>query len=448
MEENQEFWLFDDHKAVAVVSFADNFTNPVPYQTVNNPKKDTYLDYGFGNVAAWGNDNLAPQRIYEQATENGLVAPILHRKKELILSKDWEVGIEKKVGNERVFEPKVNPEIDDYLEMVNVDEYLMQATNDNLWFNHIFPVAVVNKEGTKISNVSIQKTAHCRFSKQNNYGVIEKVYVNANWEIAHSEKNIYTQTYRLISRTYNPVGDLQQKLRGGERMFMYPAYIPDLVNTYYNDLAWHCLFKSETLDWAKSIPKYKKALMNNQFAAEMLIEIDARYWKATYEDWEQKPDLKKSRKDEVKKKINDMLTGAKNAGTPIYAPMLYDEKLNQQVSLIKFTPIKRNETSGTYIEDSQEVSSLIMFALNMPAPLMGTSPSKGGLGGGSGSDVREYFNLFHYSTLVHEKIVFEVFNKLVFPFNGWKGYKIRFKKPQLQTLDKVSPSQREASPTN
>jgi hypothetical protein len=444
---SQELWLFDEHKAVAVVSFADNFTDPVPNQTVDNPKRDNFSDFGYGDVAAWGTDNNLPQRIYKEANNNGLVAPILNRKAELILSKDWEIGKEVKDGKEKVFEPEIVPEIEDYLEEVNVDEYFYQATYDHLWLNHIFPVVVPNKEGTKISNLSIQKAANCRFAKQNKQGVINKVYVNANWDIAHSEQNSYTMTYPLISRTYDPVGDLQQKVRGKQRQFMYPAYMPDLVNTYYNDLAWHCLFQSETLDWAKSIPKYKKALMQNQFSAEMVIEIDARYWKATFPDWDKETHLKQSRKDKVKEEINDMLTGAKNAGKPIYSPMLYDEKTQQQISLIKFTPIKKNENSGTYIEDSQEVSSLILFALNMPAPLMGTAPSKGGLGGGSGSDVREYFNLFHYTTLTQEKIILEVLNKVVFPFNGWKDYKIRFKKPILQTLDKVNPDQRQSTPT-
>jgi hypothetical protein len=98
-----------------------------------------------------------------------------------------------------------------------------------------------------------------------------------------------------------------------------------------------------------------------------------------------------------------------------------------------------------YIEDSQEASSHILYALNVDGTLIGNSPGKQ-MGAGSGSDKRSAYNIFILANRIYQKKVVTPLNAIS-TYNGWKsptGEKIvfQFKNEMLSTQSEQSTKNR------
>lgn len=406
---------------------------------VQTPFKQDYTSW-FGDVAPWGLNNLYPQEVFEISVKNPIVTSIIREKTNFLAMMGYQIGqVEFKEGEE-IFTPKENTEIRSFLRYINFKDYVYRVAKNIYWLNHAFAEVVIGSNG-KIINVSTHDSTHCRYSRQNEFGRINHCYINANWDKITSENSEYTFKRELIQRDYNPVQDLQNRAVAGER-YIYSLYEPELTATYYPMAAWHTAINSKVLEWANQIPQYKAALMKNQLSADFLIEIAGTYWEKRYSDWHEKPELKETRVKDVKTEIQDNLTGAENASKTIFAPMEVNALEAKQYSFIKITKLGNTENDGRYIQDSQEACSLILFAHGMPVDLLGNLPSSSGMGGGSGSPTREHFNIYVQKIQPQQDLILETFNRLIFPFNGWDGWEIRFKIPVLQTLDKVPTDQR------
>ena len=99
---------------------------------------------------------------------------------------------------------------------------------------------------------------------------------------------------------------------------------------------------------------------------------------------------------------------------------------------------------GMYLEDSGEATAHIYTALGIDATLVNT-PTKGGMGAGSGSDKREAFNIYMALRKSDQDLILEPLN-LIRDFNGWDPNTVFwFKNYYVATLNQVTPSQRNAT---
>lgn len=437
--ENTTYDITISRRAKAIIVGLNPKAQPLPMPT--SPKVKDDFKVGLGDVAYWGTDNLFPQNIYHKAKDNSIVSSTIQKKVELLIAGGFHIGIMQEDENgEEVFKPKHNKEIATFLKSINFSTYLAEAASDFYWFQNVFPEIVRDEKSGKIIAVSAQEAMFCRFSKQDEKGIIKNCFISANWDNYDNENSVYTQTRAVIDRYYNPVLDL--RLRTGTH-FIYPISFPSPGTTFYQRAPWTSVTENGWLDFANRIAIFKQARLENLFTADYIVKIEQGYWEVKYPGWSKlTKEERDDRQTQTKLDIENKIAGAANAGKTIFLPTLWDAHMKAEREYVKIDIIPRTWKEDTMIDDSQEASSHLLYALGVPASLIGNTPGKGGMGAGSGADVREHLNLHLYLCGLHEQIILEPFNNLVLPYNGWGDYQIRLKKPVFQTLDQIPPDQR------
>jgi hypothetical protein len=135
-----------------------------------------------------------------------------------------------------------------------------------------------------------------------------------------------------------------------------------MVNSYYPTPLWYAA--KGWVDQAKSIPKLKNALMNNQITVKYLITISEQYWRRIHKLWdtytpEKKQQVIKTKLDEIDK----YLAGVDNQYKSITAMKYVDPVTKVEVSDISIEVIDDKIKDGKLLPDSQAGNSEILFAI-------------------------------------------------------------------------------------
>jgi hypothetical protein len=395
-----------------------------------------------GKVAIWGENNLYPQEVLAASRKNSLIPSTLNWKAKALYSGGLMTGktVYDEEGNER-FKPERNKDFEEFHRRNGLHLYLIEAVRDFYWFYNAFPELVLSADRKKINSIQSQDAAFCRWEVQNEKtGLVDHCYINANWESNEREDSPFTTKVRVLDPYYDPVTSLRE---GSDYKYIYPLSYPSSGKVYYQLADWHSIIESGWLEFANYIPEFKLALMKNQITVKYHIEIADWYWKKKYgNEWDSYPQpVKMQKMEEELKRFNDMMSGAKNAGKAIITIMQTSADKNLMVSGWKITPIEDKQKDGAYVVDSQEASAHLLYAMGVDGTLVGSAPGKN-MGSGSGSDKREAFNMYLSMCQIDVDILLSPLY-LVRDYNGWDPeLEFRFKKPFLQTLDKVSPSKR------
>jgi hypothetical protein len=308
----------------------------------------------------------------------------------------------------------------------------MEAASDLYWFYNAFPEIILSNDRSKVVSISAQEAMNSRWSKQNPKGIIEKCFINANWADGGKIDSPETVIVPVIDPYYDPVSAVQQRK---EFKYIYPISFPTPGKTYYQLASWHSVYRNKWLSFAAKIPAFKEAIMKNQISIKYHIEVPDYYWSWKYQDWAKMStdERTKVRTTELTE-FNKVLQGETNAGRSIMTTSRWDEVTKTKYPGWSITTIDDKYKDGTYIEDSQEASSHLLFALGIDGTLIGNSPGKG-MGAGSGSDKRVAFNLYINMCLAHEHLILEPLN-FIRRYNGWNP-KIRFRiaRKEITTLD-------------
>jgi hypothetical protein len=426
----------------AINSNAAFIFNNIPLNKKGYPsspvvRDDTIALAGY-DFAPWGHNNLYPQEVFKAAKKSTIVPAAIKKQVELLVAAGYrivEVDYDSSTLSEKPATGGMVAEIHRFLERTNYKTYVTESALDLYWFANFFPEVVRVRD--KIVAVSAQEAMFSRFSKQNKYGYIEKCYISANWELLSSTIDNSVIEMPVIDRYFDPAEDMRSKK--GDR-FIYPVSFPSPGATFYQLAPWHSAVESKWLKFSNAIPSFKDAVLKNQMSIKYLVEIASEYWSAKYPNWYDMTDDERIVKvDEEKKSIEAHLTGDENAMKAWFvATSLSPLNQTEVIKYVNIVKIEGNIQDAIYNEDSQEAASHLLYALGIPASLIGNTPGKGGMGAGSGSDVREHLNLYLYSIVPHGELINEVFNNLVFPYNGWGNYKIRFNTSYLSTLNQIN----------
>lgn len=437
---NAAYFILGTTKKAIVKANFPNAVKDSAEAAIPTPRTNEYTGFS-SDIAFWGVDNLHPQKVYDTIMNNPIILPLLAMKVNLMCAMKHRVGILQEIDGEETFVPKSNPALQNFLKSVNFEKYKIDAAQDLYTYAQFFPEIKISNRTKQVVGVSVQDAQWCRYSKQDEEGIIQKCYINANWRTMSNIDNEYTRAVPVIQRDWDAVADLQDKLKyvGGNN-FIYPVYYPSNGAIYYPFATWQVLLSSKILEWANQIPEYKSARMRNQLAADYMVEISAKYWEYKFKDWHEKKELQEERLEEVKKEIEDNLLGSGNAGKTLFAPMYVDEIEGTSYSFIKVTTIPRTSDQTNLMEDSGEVNAMILVAMGITPSLAGYTDRS--MGNGQGNASREDFNIYYYQNQVYADLILEPFNRLVLPYNGFEGWEIRLTPPILQTLDQVTPSKR------
>lgn len=438
----KSMYATDDYSVVVYAqdgALYEEIESKRPEQTVDEDIQEKNSD----TIAYWGDGNDYPQIIREELGKNSDLISFLDLQARVLYA--GGVGYELQNPSTGEVIPGRNMEIEAFL--FRNWRYPIEATIDFYKFINVFPEIILSNDRSKVKWL-INRPAHqCRYELQDKKGRINNCYVSANWpETLYNDKT--TLMRPVIDAAYDMPEDVKER-RDNAKNYIYPvSYYSG--NTYYQLANWNSLRKSKWLELANKIPAFKLAMMNNQISIKYHIQIPDYYWQWKFEGvWDtMSPEEKKGKKQEEIEAINTFLQGEKNAGKSITTgyKVTIDGK---ELPGIKIIAIDDKLKDGIYLEDSVEATIKMFSALGLDPSILGIVPGKGG-SNRSGSDKREAINLYISIIQPHADVLLRPYNFISW-YNGWnnENQMVRwyFKAPLMQTLDKVTPSQRETIPS-
>ncbi len=401
-----------------------------------------------GLIAKWGDDNLFPQTVLEECESSTIIPSTLDWKSRALYSGGIVVGksefIEKGGEVVEIFKPEKNTDWEKFYKTNNIKKYLIEAASDFYWFYNVFPEIILSRDRSKITNIAIQEAYDCRWSFQNEKtGLVDFCYIDKNWKENGGRLSSKFVKVPVIDPYYDPVTALRE--RKDSFKYIYPVSYPTPGKTFYQLAHWNSIRKSGWLDIATEIAKFKKSLMENQLSIKYHIQIADYWWTWKYPKWASYDDKKRSElKTTELTAFNEFLKGSEKAGKSIITTFKFDPHINREYPGWKIEALDDKIKEGAYIEDSQEASSHMLYALGVDGTLIGTAPGKN-IGAGSGSDKRVAFNIYISLCKIHQDIILEPF-EFIRDYNGWDpDLQFRFRNSLITTLDKGKETQQQSS---
>jgi len=426
-------------QGIGIQSRANTPTRPIA-------SDDEVLINGAQEVAHWGTNNLLPNSIRSYAEENTIVGSTLDLKARILWSGGLIYGQQESYDDGQVwFKRRIIPEVENWLARSHIKtRYLKRATEDFYWYANFFPEFGLSRNRRKINWLTAQDALFCRYQKQDKQGRIRKLLISGEWIHGHFIENPAKVD---VLQPFTTEKELRQSRR---YKYIYPTTVPGHGRVYYARPLWLSAFDSGWWEVAQAIPQFKHFLMKNQMTIKYHVQIHSSYWGLKHggKNWgKMTKDERLSVIQNERSEISRQLADTQNAGKAVFTPVISASQSmkDKLIELVKITPIGDLIKDGKYIEDSREASSHLLYALGVPSTLVGNSPGKGGMGAGSGSDVREHLNMYLAFTQSHADMILEPLN-FISRYNGW-GVEFRFQNLEFKTQNQLMPEERGAGLT-
>lgn len=432
----EEFIISKDERSAIVTDGAGNGF----MVTLNEPKyrasapivNNTTIVVPDRPVAYWGHDNLFPQNVVRDIEKSTVIGPTLDLKVRALYGGGLVYGHEviDADGNER-FVRKKYPEIEAFFRRSNIKRYLLEATSDFYHFYNAFPELLLTADRSQVAAISAQEATFCRWSRQNeNTGLTDWCLISGNWE--YDLQGLKAKYVKAI----NPYWDSVNEVKNDKYFkYIYPISYPTPNKVQYQLAHWNAVRTSGWMDVANYIPEFKSKLFENQISLKYHIRINVDYWKWKYEgEWENFTSEEKiaKRKAELQA-IETVLMGQKNAGKTISSPYWVDAD-GKEHYYWDIIAIDDKIQNGIYIEDSQEATSHLMFALGVDPVLPGHTPGSK-MNNGGGSEKMIAFNIYLSLCEAHRDCILEPLY-FIRDYNGWDPELVfKFKNNIVNTVD-------------
>lgn len=431
-----------------IVLLVRNGGSVIVEEEKNKPVGIPLKDYLLQNkVAYWGYNNQYPFEVQEDIGKTPVLSQALYW-----ISKAWISGglvygsltIDKE-GNDKLIR-KDNPKLNALLRKNQINtEYLPLASNHFLKYWKTFTELIRNDDNSQIIGIKAHKSPWCRVGLQDEKTKrVEKCFINAQWNEYESASSKYTIELPIVQKGYDPVTMLKHRDKSSNYIYIVDG-IGD-TEKYYPKSPWHAIRESKWLKLVQEIPVFKAALMKNQSTLKYHVKIHPKYWESRFDTWNTLTNEdKQAKKNTIYTEIDNCLTGSSNSGKNLWSGYIIDPITQKEVEYIKVESLDDKIKDGKYIEDSQEGVATILYSLGFDGTLIGSTPAKS-MGGGSGSDKREAWNIFITNCKPEQDKILEPIDFMA-QYNGivdenGEPYTFWFKNYYLQTLDKVAPEKR------
>lgn len=325
--------------------------------------------------------------------------------------------------------------------------YLIQAAVDFYDLNNVFAQVILSEDRKKITRIAALEAADCRFKKRTEQGKLEEVWLHPDWEEwDNSEKDEKLTKLKIIDvLNFDP--EEFKKDQGSTLKYVYPVSYPT-GKRYYQMPHWWAVKISDWLDFTNIIPTAKKAIVRNMALIQYHIEMPDSWMPDRYKKWATMTDEeKKEATTKEFKIINDTLHKPENHGKSIYTTFKTAQGSQKEYGNWKITAIDNKMKDGALLADSSEGVMKIMSATGIDPSLTGLIPGKGG-SNRSGSDKREALNIYMSLNQPHVDLILDPWQTTSW-YNGYTDEQHEciwyIKLPHLQTLNKVTPSERETT---
>lgn len=295
--------------------------------------------------------------------------------------------------------PSEAPEIFEFLENNDYEQVRQEIANDLTIFYDSYVEYIFDKnDPPRLVQVKSKETTCSRISK------IDEQTGKSEWHGYSAEWHKGTATDVIAT----PLLDRQASLRdlkirmgmlpgkdgikktGKDRRFIHNLRINTPGRFYYSRPYWWSVFASGWYDFGSAIPIYKKTLIKNQMSIKYIIYIKDTFWDKMFKAKAAIDDEKKNAvRAEFLKQLEDFLSGEENAGKSFVSEFRYDKVKGFEEKEIVISQLEGKQPGGEYIEDSEEVSNTLCYAMGVHPSIIGAAPGKGK--SINGTEARELF---------------------------------------------------------
>lgn len=438
-----ELHAVNDSTTGFVAYSTDGLAVEIPKQKIGvaKVKKEDALQ---DDHVPWGDGDDMPALLEAMWKKSPDLLRAIQLKADILYANGIDYHVEDASG--KILDKRL-PEVDRFIQRSWL--YPMNVVNHIYQYFIGFPQLLMNGSKDKIVKIHPLTPRNCRFEHMNMDGFIEKLYVNGKWEEGATKKDKETKTFRYADPWYYDPYTFAETWDKKEFSVVLPVKFPS-DDPYYPLPDYWTLKLSKWFDLALKIPVFKDTIMKNQITVKYLIEMPDWWMTNSYPDWEDYSAAKKKAlmKSEVKK-MEDFIAGFEKSGKSFIAYTKTDPE-GKKYEGWAFKAIDDKMKDGMYIEDSLEATVKIFTAVGVDPGVIGITPGAPG-GSRAGSERREALNIQLILSTRAEHLILSpyVFSSV---FNGWTNDKEKvvffFKKPFMQTLDKITPSQRETTVDN
>jgi len=407
----------------------------------------------YRKIVPWGENNDLPKQVLDKVKRSEIVSANLFFNILVTYGSGIEYG--RIVRDERglkKLEPVEVQEIEDFFEMNDIRSYLLKEITNLQLFGIGFPELIMNNDvdgKRKVIGIDSKQGVFSRWEEMNpKTGYIENHFYSAKWGETITEKDIVVTP---VLKDYATVLDAMQrtgkrpnedgKLKDlKEARFIVPVSIPTEGRLYYSHPYWWSMFDSGWYDFAVAIPEFKKYIMTNQATIKYHIELTDDYFNRIFNaEGITDPVKKQERTKREYQDLNKFLSNTKNTGKSVISFTRYSHE-GKELASMKIKVIENHYKGGEYIEDSEEASNILSYAMGVHPSLNGSSPGKNKTI--NGTEARELF-------IIKQALMKPIRDMLLKPFyviknlNGWPK-EIQFEIPNLMltTLDQGTGSQK------
>lgn len=374
-----------------------NFTSKAElFEAADNPVTVNDGKAAF-KVAPWGSNNDLPQIVMEKIRRSDVVGSNLL----FNIQTAYGLGIKPmmRVGANKdgspIFEDCQDPEVLAFFEDNDIEGYFLEQISDMFTFFNNCVEVMLNPDGNKIVSLRHLEATHSRWGciEKGAPGITKHYY--SIWKDGQPDKTQLTVT-PVLSR-FNTCANLEEmvKVSRSNRRFVMQISMPTPGRTYYAHPYWWSIFESGWYDLSIMLPMFKKALIKNELAVRYIVYIADEFWQEAAKRENISPadgeKMKELREREVKK-ITDFLSAEQSKGGTIIAPKKMMPSGNSVIDnkWIEIVPVDSKVKGGEFLEDAEEASNIISYAMGVHPNLNGATPGKGRSSMG-GTDKRELF---------------------------------------------------------
>lgn len=445
------------------------------------------------DVAFWGEDNKFPQNIEQQMAYCGVGRAALDWKARALYGSGIVPGrivdVDQKT-NQEIFEPakrdNKGKKIYSFLERRSMYRFWLEYLQDWTTYANCFPEPVLSNDTKTITHLVHQESCDSRFQQMNDSGEIKKVFLSKLWgagstqyakfdpdkkirglfdrdaDLANNlsdEMKKYVQSLDCIDM-YNPVNSLKsiaENLKGkkGLKSAIFPTNYPSPNKTYYQVATWDGARLGGWVEIASKFPAVYKQLLNKAFRIKYHIQVPETYFEKLYgiEAWTAfKAKEKAEKRKELLKRMDEFLTGEKNAFKSFISIFDTDPHTKSEYGLIKITVVEDKPTIDKEIILSSAADAQILTAMQVHPTLFGAGTMGSGQQRTGGSDQREAFLVYNAMLNLERNVALEPlylvrdYNREVGGMDEWsEDLVFRVRDTVLTTLDKNTGTEKKLS---
>ncbi len=397
--ENYALLRNEGDKSIRILSLEDSSA------IMNEPNTEHKITKDIGgkeiNFCPWGENNDFPNKLIEKSYKNTVVGSNLDFNARMIYG-DIVQPVRKIVEKNEIkyvpLLPSEQKEIFAFLDESNISLLVQELAHDISLLHNGFVELIFNKPKTKIVQIRHKEASYSRLSIMNDKAEIEFHGYCSDWS-KNDEEHPVVLTHLLDYD--NPLYDLQlrlglkpgidgKKIINKESRYMMHIAPPSPGRFYYQKAYWWSIFESKWYDFANAIPEFKMNLMKNQMVLKYHVKINRSFFTTLYKEENITRDEEQiKRKTQFLKDLEEFLSGAEKAGKNLVSEFDYDQIKGIEKQDIIINPIESFIKGGEFIEDSEEASNAICYAMGVHPSLQGASPGKNKTI--SGTEARELF---------------------------------------------------------